>query len=295
MVALGFIRRCGLGIRREGGVRVARKGAAQAGKEPIGGHIPLITETVRPPVGHIKALYHSRRGTAHKCIRRDIPSYHGVPGNNRPRANGYSRENRDVAGYPYVVPDDNGAVVEWCARLKLVPVVVDDGHVRRDHDHVADTNVVPHVDGYPAVDGDMVADRQPGTVLDEDAHGHGVAERREPVTEGGLAANVELDLPPDNRIPAEPRRGELGAHVSAPNLHEKPHGVKKTKIILQRISHDHLCPLVMSGRNNAAGVSAGSISAGRQGATSPRHLAFQQQISSTKDFRRRESKRRNCG
>jgi len=66
VVALGFIRRCGLGNGREGGVWVARKGAAQAGKEAVGGHIPLVTESVGPPVGHVKALYYSRRGAAHK-------------------------------------------------------------------------------------------------------------------------------------------------------------------------------------------------------------------------------------
>jgi hypothetical protein len=66
VVALGFIRRCDLGNGREGGVGVARDGAAQAGKEPIGGHVPLVTKSVRPPVGHVKGLYYSRRGAAHK-------------------------------------------------------------------------------------------------------------------------------------------------------------------------------------------------------------------------------------
>jgi hypothetical protein len=157
---------------------------------------------------------------------------------------------------------------------------------------------MPHVDRYPAVDGDMVADRQPGTVLDEDAHGHGVAEHGEPVAEGSVPSNVEPDPPPNIRKLAEPRRGELGAHVSATNLHEKTHGVKKSKISLHGISHDHLCPVVICQVVIMRRTYLQDLSrrAGT-GGISPKHLAFQQQISflNEKDFRCRGSKHRNCG
>ena len=51
-------------------------------KETVGGVVPLVTESVRPAVGHVKALDHFRRGAASKAVRRDVPRHHGVRGDN---------------------------------------------------------------------------------------------------------------------------------------------------------------------------------------------------------------------
>jgi len=79
----------GLGGRRQAGVGVAREGAAQAGKETVSGVVPLVTESVRPAVGHVKALDHFRRGAARKAVRRDVPRHYGVRGDDGAGANGH--------------------------------------------------------------------------------------------------------------------------------------------------------------------------------------------------------------
>jgi hypothetical protein len=102
-----------------------------------------------------------------------------------------------------------------------VAVVIDDRHAWRDHDLAADAHVMPHIEGSPAVHGDVITDRQPGAVRDGDAHGQGIAEHSEPVTEDGLTTNVKLDFPPDIRKPAELCRGALSFYIPAPRLREK--------------------------------------------------------------------------
>jgi hypothetical protein len=155
-----------------------------------------------------------------------------VRGDNGAGADSDPRENRDITGNPYVILDDNGAAVKHRAGLNLVPVVVDDRHVGRDHDLVADAHVMPHVHGHPAVDGHVVADRQPGAVGDRDTHRQGVAERREPLSEYRLASNMELYLPPDIRESAEPRGSQLSGHISAAGLREKTREVVKPEVHL---------------------------------------------------------------
>src|SRR5690242_14211358 len=150
-----------------------------------------------------------------------------------------------------------------------MPVVVDDRHVGRDHDLVADAYVMPHVHGHPAVDGHVVADRQPGAVRDGDAHRRGFAKRREPLAEYRLAPNMELYLPPDIRESAEPCGSQLSSYISAAGLREKTREVVKPEVYAQGILHGHLCQIVMSGRHDPAGVSGGLRPAGRHGRRPP--------------------------
>src|ERR1700742_4730567 len=82
VVAAGFNRLRGLGGRRQGGIGVTRNRASEAGEETASGVVPVVTESVRPAVGHVKALDHSRRGATGQAVRRDVPSDDGVRGDN---------------------------------------------------------------------------------------------------------------------------------------------------------------------------------------------------------------------
>jgi len=134
-----------------------------------------------------------------------------------------------------------------------VPAVVNDRHVRRQHHLVADPHLVPHVNGNAAIQGHVVADRQPGTACHGDAHVRGVAERGELVTEDRLAADVQPDLPPDIRKPAEPRRGQHGPEISTAALDDIYRYIVKTKVCPQHVTHRYLCQVVMSGRHETGG------------------------------------------
>jgi hypothetical protein len=149
-----------------------------------------------------------------------------------------------------------------------VAVVIDDRHARRDHDLAADAHVVPHVEGSPAVHGDVIANRQPGAVGDGDAHGQGIAEHSEPVTKDSFAPNMKLYFPPDIRKPTELCRGELGFYVPAPRLREKLRDIVKSQVHPHGVSHSHHRQVVMSGRHDPAGVSGADVSRSSNDGTS---------------------------